>query len=337
MKTEIVQTQSNQVAAAVALIPYADIERMATAIARSQLFGVKDTVQAIALCLIAQAEGMHPAIAARDYNIISGRPSLKAEAMLSRFQAAGGKVQWHRLDAECAEATFSHPSGGAVRIDWTIEQAARVMVDEWAGPKESRRKIQKPLTEKDNWKNYPRAMLRSRCISEGVRTIYPSATNGLYTPEEIRDMPPAEREVPGEVVMMRPTPPQPKHELDSAIGEESEAYTAISAKLAEYRLDIPDTGYVEAIIKRKFPDHAASEEFRLCQITMAQQRWLMSNLQKIAVRKLLDDIPNLPAQELQDLYAEPPSFLGTEIDEFCRRADAQLRKTNETVLDEGNP
>jgi len=32
-------------------------------------------------------------------------------------------------------------------------------------------------------------MMRSRCVSEGVRTVCPMATSGMYVPEEVRDMP----------------------------------------------------------------------------------------------------------------------------------------------------
>jgi hypothetical protein len=77
--------------------------------------------QAFALMLIAQAEGMHPAIAARDYHIIQGRPSLKADAMLARFQQAGGKVEWNEYTDERVVGTFTHPKGGSVSVEWTIE------------------------------------------------------------------------------------------------------------------------------------------------------------------------------------------------------------------------
>lgn len=83
------------------LVPMQDIEKMGTAVARSGLFGIKTQEQAVALMLIAQAEGLHPAIAARDYHVIQGRPALKADAMLARFQQAGGKVEWKTYtDAE---------------------------------------------------------------------------------------------------------------------------------------------------------------------------------------------------------------------------------------------
>lgn len=153
-----------------ALVPMNDIEKMGTAISKSGLFGMKTPDQAVALMLIAQAEGMHPAIAARDYHVIQGRPALKADAMLARFQTAGGKVNWDvYTDAE-VKATFSHPAGGSVTLSWTLEQAKRI-----------------GLAGKDNWKNYPRAMLRARVISEGIRTVYPGCVVGVYTPEEVQD------------------------------------------------------------------------------------------------------------------------------------------------------
>ena len=157
-----------------ALVPVADIEKMAVAIAKSKMFGMKTADEAFALMLIAQAEGMHPAIAARDYHVIQGRPTLKADAMLARFQNAGGKVQWDvYTDAEVT-GTFSHPSGGSLKLTWTFAQAKSI-----------------GLTGKDNWKYYPRAMLRARCISEGIRTVYPGCVVGTYTAEELEEIPKA--------------------------------------------------------------------------------------------------------------------------------------------------
>ena len=154
------------------LIPVNDIQTMAVAVVKSGLFGMKTVEQATALMLIAQAEGYHPALAARDYHIIQGRPTLKAETMMARFQQQGGKVEWKTLTDKEVTATFSHPSGGSATITWTFEQAKQ------AG-----------LTGKDNWKNYPRAMLRARVVSEGIRTVFPGVVLGVYTPEEVQDIP----------------------------------------------------------------------------------------------------------------------------------------------------
>lgn len=146
-----------------------DIERMAAAISKSNLFGVATVEQAVTLCLVAQAEGRHPASAAQDYHIIKGRPSKKADAMLRDFISGGGKIEWHQLDDTKADATFSHPAGGTVRIDWDMARA------KMAG------------LSTDMWKKYPRQMLRARVVSEGVRTVYPMATSGMYVPEEVQE------------------------------------------------------------------------------------------------------------------------------------------------------
>lgn len=147
-----------------------DIRAIGEVIAKSKLFGVTTPEQAIALCMIAHAEGRHPAMAAKDYDIIQNKPSKKSEAMLRDFLQSGGKVEWHQLDDAMADATFDHPQGGKVRISWDMDRA------KLAG-----------LAGKDNWKKHPRQMLRSRVVSEGVRTVCPMATSGMYVPEEVQD------------------------------------------------------------------------------------------------------------------------------------------------------
>lgn len=155
------------------LVPVGDMQTMAGALAKSGLFGVKTPDQALALMIVAQAEGRHPGSVASDYHIIQGRASLKSDAMLARFQQAGGKVEWHDHTDQKVSATFSHPQGGSLRIDWDMARAKA------AG-----------LGSKDNWRQYPRQMLRARVISEGVRAVFPAVLNGMYTPEEVRDFEP---------------------------------------------------------------------------------------------------------------------------------------------------
>lgn len=94
------------------LVPIADIERMASAIANSGLFGMKTKDQAMALMLVAASEGLHPARAAMEYHVIQGRPALKADAMLARFQHNGGKVEWKSYTDDKVCGVFSHPQGG---------------------------------------------------------------------------------------------------------------------------------------------------------------------------------------------------------------------------------
>lgn len=153
------------------IVPYQQIERMANAVAKSGLFAVKSPEAAVSLMLIAQAEGIHPAQAMMDYDVIQGKPALKASAMLARFQRAGGTVEWIEASDQKVSGTFTHPAGGSVTVTW---DNARV---EQAG-------LTNPMHKK-----FPQQMKRARCISEGVRAVCPGITPlNMYTPEETVDM-----------------------------------------------------------------------------------------------------------------------------------------------------
>lgn len=95
---------------------------------------------------------------------------MKADAMLARFQLAGGKVRWASLTDTKVVGEFTHESGGSATIEWDMDRAKA------AG-----------LGGKANWLKYPRQMLRARVISEGIRTVYPACVVGVYTPEEVQD------------------------------------------------------------------------------------------------------------------------------------------------------
>src|SRR4030095_7742969 len=73
-QNEVVTLPRNQ-----ALHRIEDIEKLAEAVARSRMFGITTKEQALVLMAISQAEGRHPVEAARDYNIIQGRPAKTSE------------------------------------------------------------------------------------------------------------------------------------------------------------------------------------------------------------------------------------------------------------------
>ena len=172
------------------IVPMADITKMAQVAADSKMFGFKNQAEAMAIMLLCQAEDMHPAIAMRDYHVIQGRPALKSDAMLARFQTSGGKVNWTSYTDDVVTGVFSHPQGGEVSITWNMEMAHRL-----------------GFNKKENWRNYPRAMMRARCISEGIRTVFPACVAGVYTPEEVQDFTPAKG---AKVVDVMPEPePEP--------------------------------------------------------------------------------------------------------------------------------
>lgn len=200
------------------LVPFQDMTLMADSIAKSGLFGMKNVNEVLALMLVAQAEGLHPATAARDYHIIQGRPALKADAMLARFQQAGGKVDWTDYTDQVVTGIFTHPNGGTLKLSWSIEQATK------AG-------LNKPGS---GWSKYPRAMLRARVVSEGIRSVYPGCVIGTYTPEEVADF-------DDKPVKMKDITPQPVELPHTIISHPDEGnITHLGQPEPTWPLNLPD-------------------------------------------------------------------------------------------------
>ena len=80
---------------------------------------------------------------------------------------------------------FSHPAGGEATITWNDEMVRRA-----------------DLHRNPTHQKYPRQMKRARCISEGIRSVFPACVAGVYTPEEVADFAPAK----GAVVDVTPEP-----------------------------------------------------------------------------------------------------------------------------------
>ena len=80
-------------------------------------------------------------------------------------------MEWKDYTDEKVTGVFSHPNGGSLSVTWTIEMGKNIgLVKPGSG-----------------WHKYPRAMLRARTISEGIRAVYPGCVAGTYTPEEVSD------------------------------------------------------------------------------------------------------------------------------------------------------
>ena len=153
-----------------------EIQQMAGAVVASQLFGgIKTKEQAFTLMLLCQAKGLHPIEAMERYHLIQGRPALKAETIIAEFQKAGGIVNWDEYSDERVTGTFGHPQGGSLTNTWDMARAQK------AG-----------LAGKDNWKNYPAAMLASRCATEAIRRVYPGCLQGMHSVEEVQEIVEAE-------------------------------------------------------------------------------------------------------------------------------------------------
>lgn len=126
--------------------------------------------------------GMQPMRAIRSLAMVKGKVIESADSQLARFKTAGGRSEFEVLDDTRAVLHLVHPNGDKHTETFTIEDAKR------AG-----------LEANANYKKFPRAMLRSRAITAGLKSIGWEGAVGAYDPEEI----PAEAPAP-EPVTVRP-------------------------------------------------------------------------------------------------------------------------------------
>lgn len=170
MSNEIV-VQSSRIGSLMLPRNQAEVLDLCTYVSRSGMFGKKTTEEVFTLMLLADAEGMHPAAALKDYHVIHGQPTLKADAMLARFYNSGGKTETLQSSDDCVEMVFIHENAGRVVIKWDNERVAKAQ-----------------LGSNGMHNKFPAQMKRARCISEGVRATNPTVLSGLYTPEEVHEM-----------------------------------------------------------------------------------------------------------------------------------------------------
>lgn len=121
--------------------------------------------------------GLSPMVAVNNVAVINGKPTLSADimsAVVKRSPEYGG-IKWIEMSdtkAEC-EITRILPNGEkeVQRSCFTMEDAVK------AG-----------LASRDVWKKYPRRMLKHRCLSYGLKDVFPDLLAGLYDPEEMESV-----------------------------------------------------------------------------------------------------------------------------------------------------
>lgn len=121
--------------------------------------------------------GLTPMVAVNNIAVINGKPTLSADimcAVVKRSPEYGG-IKWLEMSdkkAEC-EITRILPNGEkeTQKSCFTIEDAQN------AG-----------LAGRDVWKKYPKRMLKHRCLSYGLKDMFPDLLAGLYDPEEMESV-----------------------------------------------------------------------------------------------------------------------------------------------------
>jgi hypothetical protein len=112
--------------------------------------------------------GLSPVASLRGLTIIQGKIEVSADLSLGLFHRAGGKSQWEELTDSAARLRLSAPWLTASHVSsFSMADAQRAGLND------------------GNYKKYPKAMLRSRAITQGLKDIGFDATAGVYAPGEI--------------------------------------------------------------------------------------------------------------------------------------------------------
>jgi len=135
---------------------------------------------------LADALGISRINAITSIHVIEGKPSASADLLAGLVRRAGHTLRIVKAEGSVTAVLIrSDDPSFEFTATWTMADATR------AG-----------LTSKDVWKKYPKAMLRSRAITEVIREGASEVLVGvIYTPEELG------AEVDGQGVPTRVAPP----------------------------------------------------------------------------------------------------------------------------------
>lgn len=147
------------------------VKALGTAIMESAMFGCKNSEQGVIIALQCIAENKPPLEMAKNYHIVQGKLTKRADSMLADFKRSGGKIKWGDLkNRKIQSATFTDPEGNVYDVSYSIDDAKAAGV--YKNKADS------------SWQKTPAAMMRARLVSETLRAIAPEIVTGVYTPEE---------------------------------------------------------------------------------------------------------------------------------------------------------
>jgi hypothetical protein len=126
--------------------------------------------KAVTLMLAGRELGLGPMQAIRSIHVIDGKPVMSADLMagLVHKRIPGALLRIVETTGERCVVDAGRPGQEPTRFTFSLDDAKA------AG-----------LLGKDNWKKYPRPMLRARCLSEAARAVFPDVLLGVYDPDEL--------------------------------------------------------------------------------------------------------------------------------------------------------
>lgn len=253
--------------------------------------------KAVAIMLMGRELGIGPMQALRSVHIIEGKPTMSSELIaglvLARLPGSTLRVS-STTNEECTvEAARAGQPATTFRFSIKDAQAAQ-------------------LTGKDNWKKYPAAMLRARCLTAAARAMFPDATMGLYDPDELGAIT-GER---GEIVSLQALPRvQPHDDPDDFV--QAEGSESVFAELANRLAMIENSiagarSYDDSLVLRELLGSKAKQSPLTKDIQTAGER----NELNAEQRKELGKCWQRCARQLEKVEKEfpPPDAMASFVD-----------------------
>lgn len=130
---------------------------------------IKSPEAAFALMLAGSELGLGPWQSLSTINVIDGKPTISPQLMLALAERSGQLEDIAITgDDTQAKVVIKRKGRTAHTETFTIADAGRLK-----------------LTEKYNWQQQPKVMLRWRCVAAAMRMVFPDVILGMYTPEEM--------------------------------------------------------------------------------------------------------------------------------------------------------
>lgn len=171
--------------------PISAVKQFGLAIHQSGMFGTAAPQQGEVLAMECLARRMPPLMLAERYHIIFGKLSMKADATLAEFLAAGGQHEIIERSPERAAVRLTYGERSQVfSLTWDEAKLEPFIYE--GKEKEVLKQLAKDPSKLEIKAKYqtPRSrmqMLWARVVSDGVRAMNPQVNCGVYTPEEIAD------------------------------------------------------------------------------------------------------------------------------------------------------
>jgi hypothetical protein len=233
---------------------------------------------AFAVIIAGRELGLTAMQSTRSLFFVEGKVTLSADLMVALVKKHDECEYFRVVEATSERCIVETKRSGEepTRMEWTMADAQRAN-----------------LTGKDNWKKYPKSMLRARASSELCRAVYPDALMGVYEPDELQREP-AQRTPAPAMVVVEPAPapeapPQQLVEHDHATGE------------------VPMDDDERADLARRFIDqiHEATTTAQLVDIKAAVKRAAFPELLSLPIAEVF-------ARKKKELSAPPAREPGEE-------------------------